>query len=74
MTAYTDFLAYKEGTYHRTPDAFKFNGQHIVKIFGWGLGLDGGTEWFVENTWGATWGENGYGKIVKGSYGDTGVD
>jgi len=74
MTAYTDFLAYSEGTYHRTPDAFKFNGQHIIKIFGWGLGLDGGTEWYVENTWGATWGEKGYGKIVKGSYGDTGVD
>lgn len=26
MTAYTDFLAYREGTYHRTEGAMKFNG------------------------------------------------
>lgn len=26
MTIFTDFLTYKEGLYHRTEDAFKFNG------------------------------------------------
>lgn len=26
LTVYTDFLTYKEGVYHRTEDAFKFNG------------------------------------------------
>ena len=41
MTVYTDFLAYKEGMYHRTEDAFKFNGQHIVKIIGWEKNTDG---------------------------------
>jgi cathepsin B len=35
MTVFTDFLTYKDGVYHRTEDAFKFNGQHIVKIVGW---------------------------------------
>jgi len=35
MVPYTDFLAYKEGTYHRTDSAFKFNGNHVVKIVGW---------------------------------------
>jgi hypothetical protein len=35
MTVFTDFLAYKEGQYHKTGDSFKFNGQHIVKIVGW---------------------------------------
>jgi hypothetical protein len=35
MTVFTDFLTYKDGIYHRTEDAFKFNGQHIVKIIGW---------------------------------------
>lgn len=26
MTVYTDFLTYKQGSYHRTEDSFKFNG------------------------------------------------
>jgi cathepsin B len=26
MTVFTDFLTYKDGVYHRTEDAFKFNG------------------------------------------------
>ena len=26
MTIFTDFLTYKDGLYHRTEDAFKFNG------------------------------------------------
>ena len=26
MTIFTDFLPYKEGSYHRTEDSFKFNG------------------------------------------------
>jgi hypothetical protein len=26
MVVYTDFLTYKEGLYHRTEDAFRFNG------------------------------------------------
>lgn len=41
MVVYTDFLTYKEGLYHRTEDAFKFNGQHIVKIVGWEKNTDG---------------------------------
>jgi len=65
-------LAYKDGSYHRTPDAFKFNGQHIVKIVGWGQSMDGSTEWIIENSWGADWGEDGYAKII--GKGDTGID
>lgn len=72
MTIYTDFLAYGEGTYHKTADAMKFNGQHIVKIVGWTKSLDGSTEWIVENTWGDDWGEKGYAKIS--SKGDTGIE
>jgi C1A family cysteine protease len=60
MSAYTDFLTYKEGVYHRTEDSFKFNGQHIVKILGWDKGKDGSDYWIVENSWGQDWGDNGY--------------
>jgi len=61
MVVFTDFLTYKEGLYHRTEDAFKFNGQHIVKIIGWEKSGEGGSEhWIVENVWGPDWGNNGY--------------
>ena len=45
---------------------------HLVKILGWGQSLDGSTEWIIENTWGADWGENGYAKIS--AKGDTGIE
>lgn len=41
LTPYTDFLTYKEGTYSRTADAFKFNGNHVVKVLGWENTPDG---------------------------------
>lgn len=36
LTAYTDFLTYSSGTYYPTQGSFKFNGQNVVKIIGWG--------------------------------------
>ena len=66
LQPFTDFLAYKEGSYHKTPEAFKFSGQHLVKIVGWQSSISGGDDWIIENTWGDTWGENGYAKVMKG--------
>ncbi len=63
MTIYTDFLTYKDGVYHRTEDAFKFNGQHIVKIIGWDRQGEGNDYWIVENSFGNDWGEAGYFKV-----------
>jgi len=63
MIVYTDFLTYKEGIYHRTEDAFKFNGQHIVKMVGWERNNDGNEYWIIENVWGEDWGEKGYARI-----------
>lgn len=73
MVPYTDFLAYKEGTYHRTQESFKFNGYHLVKIVGWNKAMDGSTEWIVENSWGEDWGEKGYVRMMGGR-GDTMID
>ena len=64
MTIFTDFLAYKEGQYHKTGDSFKFNGQHIVKIVGWEKTADGQEHWIIQNGWGEDWGENGYAQIL----------
>ena len=73
MVPFTDFLAYKEGTYHRTAQSFKFNGFHIVKIVGWEKNMDGSSDWIIQNSWGEDWGENGYGKM-QGGRGDTQID
>ena len=72
ITPFTDFLTYKEGVYSRTSDAFKFNGNHIVKIVGWESTPDGQSSWIVQNSWGTDWGEDGYAKISSG--GETMLD
>lgn len=69
---YTDLLTYKEGIYQRTADAFRFQGNHVVKVVGWDSSADGGAYWIVQNTWGTDWGEDGYAKI--GSNGETTLD
>jgi len=73
MLPFTDFLAYKEGSYHRTPESFKFNGYHLVKLIGWSKAMDGSTEWIAENSWGPDWGMNGYMRVLGGR-GDVGID
>lgn len=64
MTIFTDFLTYKEGIYHRSEDAFKFNGQHVVKIVGWERQGEGNDYWIIENTFGEDWGELGTVRIL----------
>lgn len=73
MLPFTDFLAYKEGSYHRTPESFKFNGYHLVKLLGWTKAMDGSTEWIAENSWGPDWGMNGYMRVLGGR-GDVAID
>lgn len=74
MNPFTDFLTYADGTYRRTEGSFKYNGNHLVKIIGWEP-VDRGEDafvWIVENSWGPTWGENGYAKVLAD--GDTMLD
>jgi len=48
----------------------KLEGGHAVKILGWGS-IDGMDYWLCGNSWGTTWGEDGYFKIKMG---DCGID
>ena len=72
LSGFTDFLAYKEGTYFPDEAAFKFNGQNIVKIVGWGSDVQG-THWIVQLAWGEDWGEEGFARVPGGRQ-ELGID
>lgn len=60
---YRDFISYKSGVYHHTSGSFL--GGHAIKIIGWGV--DNGTPyWIIANSWGTTWGMNGFFWMLRG--------
>lgn len=58
MSVYEDFLYYKHGIYKHTFG--KYLGEHSVVIVGFN---DAERVWIVRNSWGKTWGEDGYFRI-----------
>jgi len=64
FTVYEDFMSYTTGVYtHTTGQEL---GGHAVKMIGWGV--DAGTPyWLIANSWGPTWGEQGFFRIKRGS-------
>lgn len=68
FTVYQDFMAYKSGVYVHTTG--QMLGGHAVKIVGWGN--NGSTDyWIVANSWGTSWGEEGFFNIA---FGQCGID
>jgi cathepsin B len=66
MYVYDDFINYIKGIYIRTGGS-NFLGGHAVKTVGWGHDLKTSIDyWIVANSWGASWGENGYFRIKMG--------
>ena len=59
---YEDFYKYdpiRDGIYiHKGNDLFVTG--HAVEIVGWGTGDNDIKYWWIKNTWGSDWGENGY--------------
>ncbi|ONK81585.1 uncharacterized protein A4U43_C01F30820 [Asparagus officinalis] len=41
------------------------NVHHAVTVVGYGVESDGTKYWLVKNSWGPSWGENGFGKIQR---------
>ena len=64
MVVYQDFMVYEEGIYHHVYGDLV--GYHAVTIVGYGVNENGILYWIVRNSWGPSWGENGYFKIVRG--------
>lgn len=68
---YTDFTEFFQrnptGVYRRNPSSYA-RGGHAVKAVGWGVTEDETKTpyWIIANSWGESWGDNGYFKIVRG--------
>jgi len=61
---YADFFDYQSGVYQHRTGALE--GGHAVRVLGWGM--ESGTPyWLVANSWGTSWGMDGYFKILRGS-------
>lgn len=63
---YKSFMSYKSGVYTKKWYEFIPLGAHAIKIVGWGT-ENGTAYWLVANSWGTTWGEDGFFKIKQGS-------
>uniref|UniRef100_A0A8C0FS30 Dipeptidyl peptidase 1 n=1 Tax=Bubo bubo TaxID=30461 RepID=A0A8C0FS30_BUBBB len=69
---YNDFMLYKEGIYHHTGLQDDFNPfeltNHAVLLVGYGTDPNSGEKfWIVKNSWGTSWGEDGYFRIRRGT-------
>jgi cathepsin B len=63
FSVYQDFFSYTSGVYvHKTG---ALDGGHAVKIIGWGT-LNNVAYWTVANSWGTTWGMDGFFLIKRG--------
>ncbi|KAJ5075860.1 tubulointerstitial nephritis antigen-like 1 [Anaeramoeba ignava] len=63
FTIFEDFLHYSSGIYSHV--AGNEIGGHSLRIIGWGV--DNGVDyWICANSWGTSWGINGYANILKG--------
>jgi len=58
---FNDFMNYKSGVYHKSVGAIQVGG-HAIEVVGWGVEA-GDKYWLVKNSWGASWGLDGYFKI-----------
>lgn len=65
METKTSFLAYKGGLYNDNTDS-KATPNHMVVIVGWDDNYGNGA-FIIRNSWGESWGENGYGYIEYGT-------
>jgi len=68
---YDDFMQYRSGIYVHTGLQSNFNPFHLtnhaVLLVGYGVDQPTNTKyWIVKNSWGTSWGEKGYFRILRG--------
>ena len=62
---FEDFLLYTGGVYQHVTGTRQ--GEHAVKVMGYGVTEDGTKYWLCANSWNEEWGENGFFRILRGS-------
>lgn len=62
---YRSFMSYSKGVYHKHHHEGPAEGGHAVKIVGWGK-LKSTEYWVVANSWGPSWGEEGFFRMLRG--------
>jgi len=72
IEVYPDFMHYSGGVYHHTSLTAQIDPHfeitnHAVVVVGWGVTESNEKYWIVKNSWGESWGLNGYVLIRKGS-------
>ncbi|OIT32702.1 PREDICTED: zingipain-2-like isoform X1 [Nicotiana attenuata] len=63
-----EFHLYQSGVYNGNCEGQELN--HAVTVIGYGIENNGTKYWLIKNSWGSSWGENGYMKIAR----DTGIE
>lgn len=66
FTVYEDFFNYKSGVYHHVSGGVA--GGHAIKVIGYGT-ESGLNYWLCANSWGPSWGMQGFFKIKQGDSG-----
>lgn len=67
-----NFYLYQGGIYGTNwnlGDPRESDGYHAIAVIGWGEELVNNVPvkyWIIRNSWGPDWGENGYGRIIRG--------
>jgi cathepsin B len=68
FTVYEDFFNYKSGVYYHQTGGQA--GGHAIKVLGFGHDTTSGLDyWLCANSWGTSWGDNGFFKIKQGDCG-----
>lgn len=66
IKVYKDLFTYQGGIYQSTESFFSQFERHLVSIVGWGKDIKFGEYWIIANSWGSSWGQNGYFNIPFG--------
>jgi len=68
MYVYEDFFAYKSGVYYHQTGGMV--GGHAIKVIGWGTDDASKLDyWLWQNSWGTSWGMQGYFMLKQGDWG-----
>ncbi|KAJ1427520.1 Peptidase C1A, papain C-terminal [Sesbania bispinosa] len=65
ITLSNDFQSYAGGIFRGTCGTTNFD--HYVTAVGYGTSEDGTKYWLVKNSWGTSWGEGGYMRLLRES-------